>query len=237
MFFKKGKLREKNKKEFENIMKFANDIIKYNRYALIDVVKALLYPLQYKTIIEPIVKGEHETDNTNYFNDFFWNDREISIWTNMKIKSGRIQAVNKNTKFILDLKKDIIISTPWNKDRLRNALSNYGAGKNKIQWKEDDNHRVETWLPWGISIVDAGNHSIAAGIISGDGQLEPDRIYNISGIFERVKCNGENYIDIITNKAIFPVTDVNTAGVFEIGRLMINNNISAWPDVNFAKEI
>ncbi|MHB8292005.1 MAG: DUF6710 family protein [bacterium] len=233
---KKNTIKNSNRKEFENIMDFANKMAEKNKYALIDIVKLLLVPLQYKLITEPIIKDAHGVDDNNYVSNFFWNDDEIHLWENMRNKDNKIEVKDKNNKFILDLKKNIIISTPWNKKSLLDLLSSVGIGKNKISWKMDDiNHRVEIWLPWGISVVRGGNHSIAVGIVSGDGQLEPYVIYNMNNIFEIVKCDGENYIDIKTNKIIAPVTNINIAGVFEIGRLMANNNIHAWPEVTFIK--
>lgn len=250
-FYSKAfKRRNSDMERFNNIMEFATDTVKINKYALVDIVKSLLFPMQYALISGLISESGERGMDFDYFNDFFWNDKMLYVWTEMRNKENKVKIKDDNNNFSLDLRRDVIVSTPWNKKRLLYTLSGLGAGKNKEPWQQDGNHRVETWLPWGISIVDAGNHSIAAGIISGDGYLTPDRIYDLSDIFKMVKCDGKNYIytgperlkyyshrplHIKPNDILGPVVNVNTACVFEIGRTMVENEIHAWPDIDFIK--
>jgi hypothetical protein len=249
--FLSGLLKKKDSdlEKFNSIMEFASKVLEKNKYALVDVVKSLSFPIQYIEISN-LMSKDNGVD-FNFFCDFFWDDTEKYVWTEMRNKDNKVEAYDNNSKnFNLDLKRDIVIPTMWNRERLLDALTSYGAGKNKVSWRQDDNHRVEAWLPWGISVVDAGNHSIAAGIISGDGCLVPDRIYDLSGIFDLVKCDGKAYtyigtervrdsalchIHIMPNDILSPVDDINTACIFEIGRMMVKNGVHAWQNVNFVK--
>ncbi len=234
--------------KFNNIMKFATDMVDINKYALVDIIKSLLFPMQYALISGTISKSGGR--DLNYFCDFFWNDKMLCVWTEMRSNKNKVKIKDANDNFSLNLSRDVIISTPWHNERLLGTLSGLGYGKNKKPWRQDDNHKVETWLPWGISIVDTGNHSIAAGIISGDGYLIPNKIYDLSDIFKKVKCDGKNYIyigpkrlkeyshgsvHIKPNDIIGYVDNINTASVFEIGRIMTEKGIHAWPEISFAK--
>ncbi|WP_306464925.1 DUF6710 family protein [Duffyella gerundensis] len=49
---------------------------------------------------------------------------------------------------------------------------------------------VELWLPWRIAFVKGGNHSLAAGILSGEGLLLPERVFNMQDLLNRVSTNG-----------------------------------------------
>lgn len=242
--FKKKEKKDSDFEKFNNIMEFADKVLRDNKYALIDLIKSLMFSVQYDEIKDVIVNGQHQRD-FNFLCDFFWDDDKY-IWTSMRFKKINVKPKESDKNFKLDLKKDIVISSPWDRDRLSSAFSGYGDGKNKKSWRQDNNHNVETWLPWGISIVNSGNHSIAAGIISGDGYLSPCIIYDFNSIFDIVKCDGKKYIYtgpetinentmkyIKPNDIIAAIDNVNTACVFEIGRMMSENGVCAWPDVNF----
>ena len=248
--FLSGLLKKKDSdlEKFNSIMEFAAKVLEKNKYALVDVVKSLSFPVQYNEISN-LMSRDNGRD-FNFFCDFFWNDAEKYVWTEMRNENTKVEAYGNSKNFKLDLKRDIVIPNMWKKKKFLDALTSYGAGENKVSWRQDNNHKVETWLPWGISVVDAGNHSIAAGIISGDGCLVPDRIYDLSGIFDLVKCDGKVYtyigtekvrdsasvhIHIMPNDILSPVDDIITACIFEIGRMMVKSGVHAWQNVDFVK--
>lgn len=119
----------------------------------------------------------------------------------------------------LDLSRDIILPWPWEPQRVVNSLQNIRPGGKWGEWRQDhDNHCVELWMPWHVGWVYGGNHSIAAGIASGTGLLTPDSCFDISPIYKFVKCDGLSYRRIDDGSLISPVSDVEIAAIFEIGR-------------------
>lgn len=77
----------------------------------------------------------------------------------------------------------------------------------------------------GLVFVEGGNHSIATGMIIGEGTLVPQSVYDISSLLDKVKCDGVNYISLETNEILAPVTDVRIGSIFEIGKLIKKHNI------------
>jgi hypothetical protein len=83
------------------------------------------------------------------------------------------------------------------------------------------------WLPWGISFVGGGNHSIAAGIIGGGGYVTPAEVYDMSALLDMVQCDGQHYRETSTQNVLADVSDERVAAVFEIGRLMQTLNVQS----------
>ena len=65
-----------------------------------------------------------------------------------------------------------------------------------------------------------GNHFITAGIIGGNARLAPTEMYDMSGIFRLVQCDGLHYKSSDGQACIAEVTDPRVAAIFEIGRLV-----------------
>lgn len=122
--------------------------------------------------------------------------------------------------FKVRLASDIILPCPWHRERAKWALVNIGTGKRFGPWKEDANHVVTLWMPWRIAFVIGGNHSIVAGIITGEGEITPSYVYDLSSVLDRVDCDGRYYRWRETGKLITKVTEARIAAVFEIGRIL-----------------
>ena len=102
-----------------------------------------------------------------------------------------------------------------------NALWSIGAQKGFDAWTQDGNHRLSVLLPWGIAFVHGGNHSIAAGILAGEGTLLAEEVLDATSLLDLVSCDGQHYRSKSTGKAIARVQDHRRAAVFEIGRLIL----------------
>lgn len=198
-------------------MNFARKIEEKNPEALIELIRVLLKPIQVNEFLRVI---ESKSDLLPRLScDFFM--KEINQYTN-KIKQN-------NKDFLINLNKDPVLPSPWHKERYVKCLSYIGEDKKNPyfggKWTQDDNHRINIFLPWGIVIVNGGNHSISTGIICGEGTLVPTEVYDLSSLLNEVKTDGENYILIKNNQILDSVYDVRTAAVFEIGRLLQKHNI------------
>lgn len=115
---------------------------------------------------------------------------------------------------------DVILPWPWSRERLLTSLSKLRPGGDWGDWRQDDNHRVELWLPIGVSWIYGGNHSITAGIINAAGEITPEVTYDISAVYEHVTCDGLDYRRAHDDSRIAPVADLDIAVMFEIGRLL-----------------
>ena len=117
--FLSGLLKKKDSdlEKFNSIMEFASKVLEKNKYALVDVVKSLSFPIQYIEISN-LMSKDNGVD-FNFFCDFFWDDTEKYVWTEMRNKDNKVEAYDNNSKnFNLDLKRDIVIPTMWNRERL-----------------------------------------------------------------------------------------------------------------------
>lgn len=85
-------------------------------------------------------------------------------------------------------------------------------------WVQDINHRVTLWLPWRIGFVRGGNHSIASGVLAGEGEVIPDTVYDMRYLLDIVSTDG--YYWYMSGKICERVSDYRTAAFFEIGRLL-----------------
>lgn len=229
-----------NEEKFDNILNFANEILDRNKvvkgseHPIFDFIRILGRGLQ-SDYMKYVLYYDCEGGNHNVPN-LGWSTIGFNMRSNFI--DGSSDIINfydikkevKNDKE-LNLSKDLILPWPWNRDRLIGVISNIGKDRSWGIWEQDyKNHYVEVWLPIGIAWVNGGNHSITMGIIQG-GQLKPENYYDISGIYEYVRCDGKNFIRIKTNSIISeeilcPVKNVDLAAIFEIGRLLVQRGIS-----------
>ena len=47
-----------------------------------------------------------------------------------------------------------------------------------------------------------------------------------SKVYKYIKCDGESFIDINSGRSLCKVKSPEFAAIFEIGRMMVDNNIS-----------
>ncbi len=207
--------------EFDHIMGFAQTLSNTNPAALVDLVRILLRPLQSElllTAIENEMHGaRHEIESYKFF---------------MPCGPSNIQMVFDHPqldseKFLVHLNRDPVLPCPWHRDRYVGSLSNIGHGKHCGDWQEDViNHSITVWLPWGIAFVYGGNHSIAAGIVGGEGVVRPKEVYDMSMLLDLVRCDGKHYRSMKNDEVLDKVYDVKIAALFEVGRLMRQHHIT-----------
>jgi len=231
----KGKL-ELQEEKFKSILKFAQSVLdttenhntykrhysKGNEHPILDVIRFVGRPTQTKCLTSLLYhEDESDLDLTKMF---------LDNTTSVASDGKRIYNLKKEVKTTKEvrLNKDLIFPLPWKRRRLISAISYIGEGRPWGQWKNDNrNHFVELWLPLGITWVNNGNHSIAAGILQGVGTtIKPECTYDVSEFYKYIYTDGRYYIRKEDNLIIAPVEDVEFAAIFEIGRLMVKNSIS-----------
>ncbi len=209
---------------FRTLMFTANQIAKQNPAALSSLICAILRPEQSELLLGAGERGQDACEKVDGYSFFF-----ESLWDVYETTELRPIKREPSHHRIL-LARDLVLPCPWNSGRYIDALSNIGEGKIDQdgadlknyggRWRQDDNHAVELWLPWRIGFVTGGNHSIAAGILAGEGSLIPHRVYDFDFIFDCVTCDGREYRFGGSREKMVPVKDVRRAAVFEIGRLI-----------------
>lgn len=222
-----------DKEKFENIIDFAKEIIdKHNNknsheHPILDFIRILGRRIQsdYMGYLLYSGKVENKSRDLEAREVMFSPYKTIKDENNNYIEVSTLIERKQNDKKI-NLSKDLVLPWPWRRERIRDCLLNIGEGREFGIWKQDyNNHFVDVWLPMGIAWVNGGNHSITVGIVQG-GELEPDYYSDISKVYKYVKCDGENFIDINSGINLSKVKSPEFAAIFEIGRMMVDNNIS-----------
>ncbi|MEN4600718.1 DUF6710 family protein [Pantoea agglomerans] len=120
-------------------------------------------------------------------------------------------------EYPLSLTADMVLPWPWSMNRYKGSLS-IGSWQGNPWRYDNSNHHVELWLPWRIGFVKGGNHSLAAGILAGEGTLLPDRVFDMDDLLRRVSTDGTSWFT--DGRQIERVRDWRTAAFYELGRLV-----------------
>ncbi|NBI07565.1 DUF6710 family protein [Senegalia massiliensis] len=236
------------KKQFNNIIEFAKELISKNEvenydhngtgpqvHPIFNLIKLLgaNIPIDYGAyIIKNNPKSLPRIDTEEFlFSIVSEVNKKGEIAYNLLNEIKTTADINAN------LNSDLILPWVWNRDRLLQSLSRIGENRLFDFWKEDKNHRLHLWLPMGIFWVEGGNHSILTGIIQGEGKIIPKKISDISDIYKYVKCDGKYFIRIEDNEIISKVQNVEFAAIFEIGRIMIEKNICYKNIVDYSNKV
>ena len=115
----------------------------------------------------------------------------------------------------IKLGKDPVIAWPWNPDRLTRAMYNITN-----DWIQDSNHKVALWLPYGITFVETGNHSITVGHLRDVGEIKTTEVYNVGYIHTYVYTDGVYYFRKEDDSICGEVTNFYLAAIFAIGGLI-----------------
>lgn len=124
------------------------------------------------------------------------------------------------------LNRDLVLPWPWNIMRFEYALIEIGKYNKRGAWRQDPNHDIYMLQPVGICFVNSGNHSIAAGIVKGEGSITDYHIVDMTVLYSLMYSDGINYYRTADNSIIQEVENVEFAVIFEIGRKLCELNIS-----------
>jgi hypothetical protein len=211
----KSRVSEDELDAFRHLVAQAHEIHKTNPAGLRALVTAILRPMQSEQILSVAERVQHGAAGEIAIWKLFSNDSFFSMFEECDCLRG--DAKNYRVKF----SRDIVLTTPWRRDRFTDALAFIGEGKKLGTWEQDGNHSIALILPWNFGIVNGGNHSIAAGILSGEGEATPTEVHDLTPLLSRVHCDGEYYIDTASQVRLAPVSNYRMAALYEIGRIII----------------
>lgn len=124
-------------------------------------------------------------------------------------------------KEIIKLGYDPLIAWPWNCDRLIKSI-----GTIKGEWLQDDNHKTSLWLPYGVTFVNGGNHSITTGYLQNKGSIEINDVYHLKEIHHHIYTDGVYYFRKEDDSIYAKVNNFNLATIFAIGDLIQRQKFS-----------
>lgn len=222
--------RDRIKKEYEkfnSIMEIAKDIIysnieiKDSNHPIFDYIRLLGKSIAYNSILTGIynLSDRDEILKGNIYKNTIW-EIHRSIPMDIRLSLGTIN--NKE----INILKDTVITFPWNKKRIVDNFLDIGEDRKYGVW-EYKNTNVSSVLiaPIGVVLILNGNHSTMVGIIQG-GNFKPDRCIDISIMYKYIETNGIRFKNIEDNSLIIESNSVEISALFEIGRLLVKNNIS-----------
>lgn len=206
---KKKRAAISEKYRFDNLLSVAKEM---PVSALPDLIRAIVRPLQSDFLLAVAEEGIDARPHMTPAEFFFKGIGKLQDYE--KMKAHELPADDH----ALSLASDVVLPWPWSRRRYIDNISYIGTLK-EMPWKQDKiNHHVDLWLPWRIGFVFGGNHSITAGILSGEGTLIPEHVYDMSYLFEQVHTDGFHWF--VDGQKAEAVKSGRSAAIFEIGRLL-----------------
>ena len=202
---------------FENLLGLAREVAAMDPRGLPALVVAILRPLQSEQILGAAERSQHGAPSPIDGQTLFMGEAGQDLFS----LSEPIEV--DPSGFEVDLARDMVLPTMWNRKSVASALGSIGADLMCGSWRQDSNHRVSLWLPWRMAFVENGNHSIAAGILRAEGKLKPSSVYDLTPVLRDIHCDGSTYFLSSNRRAVGKVIDPRTAAVWEIGRMMSEN--------------
>lgn len=225
---KRKEIEAQQRQRFDNILRFADSIIQKNnppksKHPILEVIRMLGRKTQSELLAKLLEYEESPQQNLDPGELFFTQSDPITNDGRNFIDFKKNVPIQKT----IHLKKDLVLPYPTKHNSLLNSFNNIGVDRIWGPWTQVNiYHVVELWLPLGIVWVHRGSHSIAAGIIKGEGIIQTYNVFDISAIYDHVHCDGVNYYRTEDQSIITPVENVEFAAIFEIGRLLKANSIS-----------
>ncbi|MGR3960519.1 DUF6710 family protein [Vibrio lentus] len=210
--FKIGKRRStaltiQNTDEMEFLVSRADKLFKSNNFdGLKDLQKTIWRSLQAKLMLEPYIKADHAAGGDIVFNfcDF------------SQIHDCYQGEINRYISL-----SEAVITFPWHPDRIINNLGTIGEGMNKGKFTPSNNHSVNYYWPIMLAKVTGGNHSIAQGIIRGEGRVQIESYYDLTSLVNRYKCDGRNWIDLSENRVVTYCDCIELGMAWEVSRFIM----------------
>lgn len=135
-------------------------------------------------------------------------------------------TIEDNEKITISLKDNLVIPVAWNISRFETTITAIGTDCGNPFEFQRLNHMSMLFLPIGITIVHNGNHSILSGILKREGVIYPTEMVNLAPQYEKIKFDGTYYRDIESDQIIQKVSNFELGAIYEIGRLIIKNDIT-----------
>lgn len=169
--------------------------------------KAALKPIQIRHITYAYSCAKHKAPREIFIDDWFNNNAFLLDF---------FVPVNVQTN-LLYLKHDIIFPTVWSPSSI---VLNGELPEDFVQ--NDINHDVTILLPFRIGFVRGGNHSIAHGILNGNGCVMPNTAIDLTPLLKEINFDGTHWV--MDKKVIGRPRYVEFGWVWEAYKYLYNIN-------------
>jgi hypothetical protein len=152
------------------------------------------------------------------------------LWADYKAesKAGDIYSIQ--------LGVDPVVSAPYRNEKLSDSIAGIATRGNPFK-QQGTAHTAELLLPMGVTIVTNGMHSASAGILKTEGILilggsYTMKVYDVSAAYEKIRFDGDNYVDSETGKIICKSLCFGLGAIYELGRIIQRRHIKFTPSVS-----
>lgn len=209
---------------FKHLMEWANSLgAENNRRGLEDLIKIVLRPVQAIHLRDALLRPRHHGPQSLHWLSSLgglWDgDSGHGTWAAFLLEKCRRPVDQSST---VRLASDMVIPTLWSESSILNSLGMIGKGRELGVFVQDINHSVTLMRPLNIVWVNGGNHSIAQGILDGEGELVPDDIYDVTRIIRGVRFDGQNWVCRKTGENLGWPMYAEFGWAWEIARLLID---------------
>lgn len=208
--------RDGQREEFDSILQIARILAKQDPNALPLLANLIGRSSQARAMNRVLRQTEESVEDCDY-DSMLFDTRAPLTRDGRRLDDLKLEVKSPRSLF---LGVDLVLPWPWSAGRIIDSLSNLRPGGAWGSWRQDSNHCIELWLPIGIGWVHGGNHSITAGILQAKGRIKPEITYDMSAVYNHVVCDGIAFRRSHDDSIIGPVSDLEIAAVFEIGRLI-----------------
>jgi hypothetical protein len=207
-----------SQRQFRHLVEFANDLKRKNPQALLSIPRLFLLGIQSDLLLSCAENEAHGASSPVLAGSFF-----AKTFSPLFDYTNYPRLPNEGFKVVLG--RDPILPCPWKRHDYANAIAQIGPDRSRGSWRQDSNHSVLLLQPWGVAIVNGGNHSIAAGILDCQGSIFPSYVYDMRKLLDQCSCDGRNYINIQTGKPIVPMDNPRIGALFEVGRMLMEHDL------------
>ncbi|HBO3409687.1 DUF6710 family protein [Pseudomonas aeruginosa] len=211
------------RERFENVMRRARSVAAADPLGLSSLVRLIAAPLQARATTSLVFQPAHGARSAYDLSDFFGS--LLARVTADGMTADQICVRLEGARYCLRLGRDPILAVPWSESSLTNAIANIGHSRRMGEWRADFNHKVELLLPFGLTLVHGGNHSLAAGITNAEGTVVAETVIDLAPMYAHVRYDGVSMIRRHDGYRLWEPIDEELGILFEIGRLMVEHGV------------
>lgn len=216
---------DSNTEELKHLLERANRLAsKGNHAGITDLIKIVMRGIQSQHILSAYTRNDHSAIDPLHWWTCFGFDSHIPGLEKPFSDIGwspECQNTNEEEMPEISLRTDILLPTAWHPSSIVNMLGVIGDELPCGPFKQDPNHLV-TWItPLNIGFVGGGNHSIAQGIIRGEGSIKVRELINFEPIIEKVRYDGHQWISLINNQPLGAPLYKELGWAWELGRILM----------------
>ncbi len=205
MFKKKSRCKE-NSLEMEMLLRRAHELLANNNIeGLKDLIRTIWRRLQSRLMLEPYLLADHDACGDIAFN--FCSFSELQ---------GCYQGQANSYISLIEP----VLTFPWHPNRIINNLGVIGENRINGRFTSSSNHSANYYWPLMLIKVTGGNHSIAQGILMGEGEIALEDWYNLTPLLKKYRCNGPLWINNDTNKIVMHCDCPELGMAWEVSRLL-----------------